>query len=1380
VSPLFWGTTISPRAALLPTEAETFAATPNQVIVWPGAFAGDQYDPIANRIHTNDGGSGAPPPVSEAQFASYCELTNCTAIVQVPGEIDDPAFAGAVVNYTVNTLGLHPAYWEIGNEPGLWMHWGEPWTNWRSFDRSTPTPMDYANEVQSYILKIRQFDPGAKIIGLPGVGKGSNFQSWITDVIRVNSYNLSGVAFHEYPANSPPPYAPNALNDFYTAIQPQQASSIPSRAANAEQYVANEVSALGCSNCSIPLFVTEIGSGLSHITEYQPLEEGFPGAIDMAAQITEALNFSLASVDLYASVLDAGNSWFSGSGTPRPVYTLYTDVLKHLGTTEYPVSISAPGVPGLSRWLYAIATTDSNDSNRSDFLAVNTNTQYSVSLSGLPSLLESGPTEVWEWDSSTMAPVPRFYSAGLPSTFILPANSLALFEAYPQPAAPVTFTAVSPTHGPAFVNGTQWFVSVNGSLYGSNTSNLTVLLPSDGTYGISAPPLPVIVQRTNQTGYTYKGALNGARIEPYPTLSSITLGTSPVSDPILFVHQWQISVIPEPASGGAVVPPLGWADADTTVNLTAEPFNGYLFSRWFGWGLGSFNGTSLTATLVPEGQISEKAIFKPASNVNFTEVGLPSGTPWSVALRGVNESSTNATIVFFATNGTYGYRVGNVSGYRAQPPAGSVNVTGTPINLSIDFVKLHPPPGKYPVSFVEMGLPSGTNWSVTVRGGAENSTQANLTFFESNGTYGYAVGTVAGYRAHPSAGSFTVVGGPLNVTIAFTPLTPPPPRYSVTFFETGLATGTNWSVGVRGNFASSMTSTITFPLSNGSYGFTVGNASGYRAHPPSGGFTVAGAAVDVSITFVPIPPPPAEYQVLFLESGLPVGTNWSVTLRGVLNYTTTAAIAFEKTNGTYGFRLGNVTGYRAHPPAGSITVAGGNVIENISFTRLTPPPPKYLVSFQEAGLPAGTNWSVIVRGALENSSTSTITFEESNGTYGFNVSYVPDYRPVPRLGSFNVSGADTAVSITYVKETPRPPAYAVSFQETGLPTGTLWSVTVRGAENSSSTDTIGFQSSNGTWGFRVGVVSGYRSVPTNSSYTVNGGPITITVTFYPVHGPTSLFQVTFTESGLSAGTNWSVTVRNVSYARESSSIVIPKPNGTYGFQVSPVPGYVAHPARGGFSVTGGNVHILVRFVPVTTAWKVTWKATGIWNATWWVVLNATPITGTGSWRSTPLHNGSYDYTIEDSADFVPTPRVGSLLVQGHSLNVSVKFVRASFPIVFSAKGIPTGTAWHVRLADIDNFTSSLEAHFERPNGTYTFDVEAPSGYYANLTHGNLTVRGAAQVVSLQFIQLNPPAPSVWSLGSRALAVAIVFAAAVWGGFALMGRVARRNPKGPHP
>ena len=89
------------------------------------------------------------------------------------------------------------------------------------------------------------------------------------------------------------------------------------------------------------------------------------------------------------------------------------------------------------------------------------------------------------------------------------------------------------------------------------------------------------------------------------------------------------------------------------------------------------NGSSLTI----------KISFNPILfGMSFVESGLPKGSSWSVNLIGAYEkNSTNDTVIFDVTNGTYDFTIATSSGYASSPSQGSVTVNGKPTLKNVTF-----------------------------------------------------------------------------------------------------------------------------------------------------------------------------------------------------------------------------------------------------------------------------------------------------------------------------------------------------------------------------------------------------------------------------------------------------------------------------------------------------------------------------------------------------------------------------------------------------------------------------------------------------------------------------------------------------------------------
>lgn len=313
--------------------------------------------------------------------------------------------------------------------------------------------------------------------------------------------------------------------------------------------------------------------------------------------------------------------------------------------------------------------------------------------------------------------------------------------------------------------------------------------------------------------------------------------------------------------------------------------------------------------------------------VSFTESGLPSGTNWSVTVNGTSSFSVGPAIRFSLVNGSYFYTVAPVPGFVSTPTSGDLSVNGTILTVPVSFTRviLH-----YTVSFTELGLPAGTNWSVSVNGSTQGSNTTSISFLLPNGNYPYSVGSSLGYGPSPRSGTLTVLDGPVTQIVEFQL-----PVYNITFQEKGLPANTSWSVALNGSAATSRTSAIAFANGsaqpNGTYPFHIDSLPGYVPEPAAGNVIVNGSSRVVSVTFVQM-----TYSVTFSATNLPSPKNWSVTMDGTTRYSTTATLQFFLPNGTYDYTVGKLKGYDRLPAGGAIVVNGHAQYLVIKF--LTPPP----------------------------------------------------------------------------------------------------------------------------------------------------------------------------------------------------------------------------------------------------------------------------------------------------------------------------------------------------------------------------------------------------------------------------------------------------------
>jgi hypothetical protein len=304
--------------------------------------------------------------------------------------------------------------------------------------------------------------------------------------------------------------------------------------------------------------------------------------------------------------------------------------------------------------------------------------------------------------------------------------------------------------------------------------------------------------------------------------------------------------------------------------------------------------------------------------VTLTESGLPAGSSWSVSVDGLRQTSTTSAITFPEPNGTHAFAVGAMPGYLATPSTGSVSVAGGTQSISVQFARA------YSVTFVEAGLPKGTPWNVSLGGTNENSTSTSAVFYEPNGSYGFRYGSVPGWRTTWS-GSTLVAGQAVRISKTFSPF-----LYVVTIRESGLPPGTSWSVTVGTSDILSRMTYVNFHLSNGSYGYSVSSVGNY-SRLPTGTVVVQGSNVTVVEKFSLV-----KYVVTMKETGLPSGTNWSVTVGSSTVWSTLSYINFHLPNGTYPYSVGDLANF-TEISSGNFTISGSGFTLTTVFSHVKIP-----------------------------------------------------------------------------------------------------------------------------------------------------------------------------------------------------------------------------------------------------------------------------------------------------------------------------------------------------------------------------------------------------------------------------------------------------------
>jgi YVTN family beta-propeller protein len=172
-------------------------------------------------------------------------------------------------------------------------------------------------------------------------------------------------------------------------------------------------------------------------------------------------------------------------------------------------------------------------------------------------------------------------------------------------------------------------------------------------------------------------------------------------------------------------------------------------------------------------------------------------------------------------------------------------------------------------------------------------------------------------------------------------------------------------------------------------------------------------------------------------------------------------------------------------------------------------------------------------------------------------------------------------------------------------------------------------------------------------YVANANSSTVSVLGTPTLPP---YAVTFTETGLSSGASWTVSLAGTPITIATPSTAFAEVNGSYAYTVTPIAGYVGTNLTGTVHVAGFPVNVAVTFSLVL--YTITFVESGLSaGALWAVSLNGTSVNSATENVTFSMANGSYYYTIPSVSGYTSTPTSGWSNVSGHSNAVNVAFTK---------------------------------------------------------------------------------------------------------------------------
>jgi len=274
--------------------------------------------------------------------------------------------------------------------------------------------------------------------------------------------------------------------------------------------------------------------------------------------------------------------------------------------------------------------------------------------------------------------------------------------------------------------------------------------------------------------------------------------------------------------------------------------------------------------------------------------------------------------------------------------------------------------------------------------------------------------------------------------------------------------------------------------------------------------------------------------------------------------------------GTYTFRLNATDAVGSFDWANATVVVKGALVASLSASPSTTRVGETsTLSFSFTAGVAPITWTL-----TKNGSGSNLT-GASGGTCAFTPLHAGTYTFY--LNATDAVGSSSDYTALVTAEPGQVAMYSVKFVETGLPSGTLWQVSLNSSTMNSTSPAITFTEPNGTDSYTIGVVSGYAPVLSSGSVKVSGSTLVISVQFLKAR-----LTLTFQETGLTPGTVWCVTVGHETCSSGALITFRKVAPGTYPlFIIHPVSGYTDRVTLRGGGIAGNGTVFLnlnVKFI----------------------------------------------------------------------------------------------------------------------------------------------------------------------------------------------------------
>lgn len=348
--------------------------------------------------------------------------------------------------------------------------------------------------------------------------------------------------------------------------------------------------------------------------------------------------------------------------------------------------------------------------------------------------------------------------------------------------------------------------------------------------------------------------------------------------------------------------------------------------------------------------------------------------------------------------------------------------------------------------------------------------------------------------------------------------------------------------------------------------------------------------------------------------------------------------------------------------------------------------------------------------AMDLQSTSVV-YNLSSGSNPYTIIYDPITESI-------VSAASTATIMVY---TFSDQVFPVTFTSYGLPAGDNFGISINNYTIYSSNGIISAYLSSGKYNISVVSPPGFTT-----NFT---GNITLSES-QSIHVYFQrLNRVVFHESGLPHGSSWTVIFAGRYFSSNESSIAIYEINGSFNYSIPSIGSYSSTTSQGILRISS-PVTINVTFS--IQHFHVTFIGEGLpLNQVWYVSIGIFQFSSTSKYITVNLTPGEYQYDVAGLPGYYTNDREGEFGITDRNITVNISWNPYLFLIKFDLINNIDGTVWGLKIGNVSETTSGSYITFSIPNGTYSALPFTINGLYRS-EPVLFTVNGSPEVLNVSF------------------------------------------------